>query len=249
MNPSGFKYLQSNGNSTRESLQLQLRRRLTSGFTASVTYTYSKSIDDDSALGGQGVATTGTIAQDWRNLNGERGLSTFDQRHLLNATAQYTTGMGKGGGTLLSGWRGRAYKEWTVQTTITAGSGLPETPLATAIAVAGYTSLVRPSLTGAPLKTAAGNPNAAAYATPVGVFGNARRDSITGPGQFALNAAMLRTFRITPKVNLDAQIAANNALNHVNFTSYYNNFNSSEFGLPSAANAMRTVLVSLRLRF
>ena len=42
---------------------------------------------------------------------------------------QYTTGMGLGGGTLLSGWRGALFKEWTFATQITAGSGLPLTPI------------------------------------------------------------------------------------------------------------------------
>ena len=63
------------------------------------------------------------IAQNWLDLSAERGLSTFDQRHLLNVQMQYTTGMGFGGGTLLSGWRGALFKEWTVATQITAGSG------------------------------------------------------------------------------------------------------------------------------
>ena len=252
--PTGFEYLASGGNSTRESAQLQLRRRLKSGFTASVLYTYSKSIDDDSALGGQGAATlaSATIAQDWRNLNGERGLSTFDQRHLLNLLVQYTTGMGKGGGTLLSGWRGRVYKEWTVQTQVTAGSGLPETPLASAVSVAGYSAFVRPDVTGAPLYAGAQGRylNPAAYISPPpGQWGDARRDSITGPSQLTLNAAMLRTFRLNARFSLDAQIVAANALNHVSFTSWINNINSTQFGLPLAAQTMRTVQSSLRLRF
>ena len=50
--PAGFEYLTSNGNSTREAGQVQLRRRLRSGFTATLQYTYSKSIDD-AALGGR----------------------------------------------------------------------------------------------------------------------------------------------------------------------------------------------------
>ena len=54
--PAGFAYLTSNGNSTREAGQVQLRRRLHNGLTATLQYTYSKSIDDDSALGGQGAA-------------------------------------------------------------------------------------------------------------------------------------------------------------------------------------------------
>ena len=52
--PSGFIYETSGGNSTRQSGQVQLRRRLKGGFTALMLYTYSKSIDDDAALGGQG---------------------------------------------------------------------------------------------------------------------------------------------------------------------------------------------------
>ena len=252
--PTGFEYLQSTGNSTRESGQIQLRRRLHSGFTASVLYTFSKSIDDDSALGGQGAATlsSATIAQDWRNLSGERGLSTFDQRHLANVTVQYTTGMGMGGGSLLGGWRGRLYKEWTIQTQITAGSGLPLTPLASAVAVSGYSAFVRPRLTGSPLYAApAGlHLNPGAYAAPAaGQWGNARRDSITGPGQFNLNASMLRTFRLDARFNLDLTFTATNALNHVVFSSWYTNINSTQFGLPAAANGMRTVQTDLRLRF
>jgi trimeric autotransporter adhesin len=252
--PVGFEYLTSNGNSTRQAGQIQLRRRLHSGFTASLLYTYSKSIDDDSALGGQGAATqaTATIAQDWRNLQGERGLSTFDQRHLLNVLVQYTTGMGSAGGTLMTGWKGRLYKEWTVQTQITAGTGMPQTPIDSSVVVSGYSAFVRPNVTGAPLYAPPAGLflNPAAYATPTpGQWGNARRDGITGPNQFSLNAAMVRTFRLDAKVNLDIQIAATNTLNHVSYTSWIPNINSTQFGLPAAANAMRSVQTSLRLRF
>jgi len=45
----------------------------------------------------------------------------------------------------------------------------------------------------------------------MGQWGNARRDSITGPNQFTLNAIMNRTFRLNARFNLDAQIASQNA--------------------------------------
>jgi hypothetical protein len=251
---SGFAYLTSSGNSTRQSGQIQLRRRLRSGFTASLLYTFSKSLDDDSALGGEGAATeaTATTAQDWRNLRGERGLSTFDQRHLLKAQIQYTTGMGMGGGTLMSGWRGRFYKEWTVLTQITAGSGLPQTPIVPSAVVAGYPGTVRPDITGASLYDAPAGLflNPAAFAAPQpGQWGNARRDSIIGPRQFSLDASMTRTFRLKADVNLDLQIAATNALNHVTYTSWISNINTTQFGLPAAADSMRSVQTALRLRF
>ncbi len=50
-------------------------------------------------------------------------MSSFDQRHLLNVQAQYTTGQGLEGGTLLGGWPGRLLKEWTVLTRINSGHG------------------------------------------------------------------------------------------------------------------------------
>jgi hypothetical protein len=266
--PVGFEYATSHGNSTRQAAQVQLRRRLHSGFTATALYTYSKSIDDVSALGGQGAASQSatsnesaatstasaapTIAQDWRNIAAERGLSTFDQRHLLSAVIQYTTGMGMSGGTLLSGWKGRLYKEWTVQTQITAGSGLPQTPTDSSVVVAGYSAFVRPNVTGASLYSPPPGLflNPAAYAPPAsGQWGDARRNGITGPNQFSLNAAMIRTFRLDAKVNLDVQIAAANILNHVTYTAWVPNINSTQFGLPAAANAMRSIQTSLRLRF
>lgn len=252
--PCGFLYLRSTGDSTREAGSIQLRRRLKSGFTASVLYTYSKSIDDDSSLGGQGASTSSsaTIAQDWTNLRAERGLSTFDQRHVVNASAQYTTGMGMHGGTLLSGWRGAVYKEWTLQATLTAASGLPETPLETAATVAGHTSFVRPDATGQPINVSTGGRfvNPAAFTPPAaGAWGTARRDSIEGPRQLDLDAAMLRTFRLPDKMTLDVELQATNVLNHVTYSSWVTNINSLQFGVPAAANTMRVVTASGRFRF
>jgi len=127
-----------------------LRRRLHSGFTASMQYTFSKSIDD-AALGGRNQGGQ-VIAQDWTDLRAERALSSFDQRHLLNAQIQYTTGMGMAGGTLLNGWKAALFKEWTAATQITAGSGLPLTPVYLApVSGTGFTGPIRPDYTGQPL--------------------------------------------------------------------------------------------------
>ena len=89
IDPAGFTYLTSNGNSIRHAGQAQLRRRLRNGLTASLQYTYSKSIDN-ATLGGRSNGSS-LIAQNWQDLSAERARSNFDQRHLLNATFQYTT--------------------------------------------------------------------------------------------------------------------------------------------------------------
>ena len=113
---------------------------------------------------------------------------------------QYTTGMGLGGETLLRGWKGTLFKEWTFLTQITVGSGLPETPIyLAAVPGTGVTGSIRPDYTGAPLYAAPSGLflNPAAYTAPLpGQWGNAGRNSIIGPAQFTLNASMGRTFRL-----------------------------------------------------
>ncbi len=102
-----------------------------------------------------GIRERPVIAQNWLDLSAERGLSNFDQRHLLNAQIQYTTGMGLGGGTLLNGWKAALFKEWTFGAQITAGTGLPLTPIfLAAVDGTGVTGSIRPDYTGAPLYAA-----------------------------------------------------------------------------------------------
>lgn len=276
--PSGFVYETTNGNASRQSGQVQLRRRLRSGFTATLLYTYSKSIDNDAVLGGQGHTTatttqtqgnaqestsstqarstsvaTATIAQNWLDLHAERSRSSFDQRHLLNLQAQYTSGQGLGGGSLMTGWRGKALKEWTVLTQIVAGTGLPQTPIyLAAVPGAGFTGTIRPDFTGASIYTAPPglHLNAAAYRAPqLGQWGHAGRNTIEGPGQFTLNASLARTFRPTGRFYFDARLDATNLLNHAVFTGWISTVNSTQFGLPAAASSMRSLETTLRLRF
>jgi hypothetical protein len=263
--PSGFVYRTSNGNSTRQSVQMQLRRRLRSGLTASVDYLYSKSLDNDAQLGGQGhVAVNSvasptkpspspTIAQNWLDLRAERGLSTFDQRHLLKVTAQYTTGMGVHGGTLLEGWRGTFFKQWTLSSIFTAGTGLPETPVYFAtVPGTGFTGTIRPDVTGAPIYQASAGYflNSAAYAAPAPAqWGTARRNSITGPGIFTFDSSLSRTFPLKMPFYLDIKLDATNLLNRVTYSGWNTTVNSATFGLPASADQMRSIQITGRLRF
>ena len=244
--PSGFVYLMSGGNSNRHAGTMELRRRQRNGFQASVSYTYAKAIDD-AGLGGN------SIAQDWQNRSRERALSNFDQRHQVGVQAQYTTGMLASVGGFWDGWRGALLKEWTMTAQLTAGSGSPLTPIILAPTPgSGIPGSLRPNVTGAPLyvSEAGGFLNPAAFVTPAaGEWGNAGRNSITGPGQFGLNASLARTFRFSERVTMDLRIDSTNVLNHVTFPNWNTSVGSSQFGLPTRANAMRTLQPSMRLRF
>jgi hypothetical protein len=242
----GYLYMTSNGNSTREAGQLSVRRRLHSGFTTSFQYTYSKSIDD-AALGGraQGAAV---VAQNWLNLDGERGLSPFDQRHNLVINMQYSTGVGVRGGTLLSGWRGAIIKGWTIVSQITLGTGMPENPLyPVVVGSTGFSNSTRPEYDGLPIyqTTDGAHFNALAFTPPpAGSWGNAGRNSLTGPNQFAMTASMARSFE-----KFDLRFDSTNPINHVTYPSWNASVLSGQFGFPGSANAMRSITATLRWRF
>ncbi|HEX3569810.1 MAG TPA: TonB-dependent receptor [Acidobacteriaceae bacterium] len=261
--PVGYSYRTSNGNSTREEGIVALRRRLRNGFTAELHYTFSKSLDDDYSLGGQqGVPGSSggspQIAQDWLHPEAQRGLSTFDQRHVLTLSAQYTTGMGLGGHTMLSGWRGVLYKDWTVLTSLTTATGSPLTPIyAVQVPGTAYTNVIRANYNGGPIyqsSSSANNQkiflNANAYSAPVGTWGTARRDSIEGPNQFGLNASFARTFKVHDRYSLETHFDATNVLNRVSYTSWYTTINNpSLFGTPVIPKDMRKIQATFRLRY
>ena len=256
--PAGFVYLTSNGTSSRHAAQLQLRRRLRNGLTATAQYTLAKATDNAAAFlrAGDGLQTTSSaayIAQDWRDLDADRGPSNFDQRHQLTAQVQYTTGMGLGGGALLGGLRGSLFRGWTVTSQLTTGSGLPLTPVYLASVVGtGVTGTIRADLTGVPTDAIPDGyyANPAAYAAPsTGKWGTAGRNSITGPAQFTLNGSLSRAFLLGDRFTLDWRIDAMNFLNRVTYSSVNTIVGSPQFGLPNRANTMRKVQSSVRLRF
>jgi hypothetical protein len=249
--PSGFVYLTSNGSSSRHAAQLQLRRRLRNGLMASVQYTLAKARDNATAFAGVSLAGS-AIAQDWQNLDAESAPSNFDQRHQINATFQYTTGMGVTGGTLLDGVKGKLFKGWTVTGNVIAGSGLPITPIfLSPVGTTGVTGALRPSLSGVSTNAPDGYfLNSAAYVLPTpGQWGNAGRNSIEGPLQFTFNAGVTRTFQLTERLSADWRIDATNLINRLTYTGVNTSFGGQLFGLPISANTPRKLQTTFRMRF
>ncbi len=250
--PSGFVYLTSTGRSLRNAGQVQVRRRLRNGFTASAEYTLAKATDNAAAFTSAALSGA-SLAQDWRNLDAEYARSSFDQRHLVVAQVQYTTGAGIAGGTLVDGLKGRLLKDWTMVARISSGSGTPLTPVyLVPTSGTGVTGAVRASLTDvSPDAVQPGRYlNPAAYAPPApGQWGTAGRNSVSGPAQYSVDAGLGRTFRMGNRLNLDWRFDATNVLNQVTFSSVNMIAGSPQFGLPNRANQMRRLQSSARLRF
>jgi hypothetical protein len=60
---------------------------------------------------------------------------------------------------------------------------------------------------------------------------------------------MQRTFRPNKRLYLDARVEATNLLNHAVFSSWITTLGNAQFGLPLAANPMRSLETTLRVRF
>jgi hypothetical protein len=244
--PVGFVYLTSTGSSNRHGATIELRRRQRNGFEASARYTIARAIDD----AGLGSAQ---IAQNWLDLSSERGPSSFDRRHELVAQGQYTTGMLGGLGSFWDSWRGTLLKEWTISGNLTLGSGTPLTAVYPVPAGGtGMTGHLRPNATGTPNGSDVDGRHVdpAAFAAPApGEWGNAGRNSVTGPAVFQLNASLARSIRLNQRVSMDFRIDVTNLLNTVTYPDWNTTLGNAQFGLPTRANEMRTIRPSMRWRF
>src|SRR6185436_14408591 len=211
-------------------------------------YTLSKAMDDAGAF--TGVSMSGSaIAQDWQHPEAEWAPSNFDQRHLLTGQVQYTSGSGVTGGGTLDGRFAKFLRGWTITAQMTAGSGLPISPIyLTSVAGTGVTGPIRASTTGVSTGTPDGYYiNPLAYAAPApGQWGNAGRNSITGPRVFSLDGGIGRTFLWGDRLNFDWRLNATNVLNRVTYAAVNTSVGSPQFGLPTVANPMRKLQASIR---
>ncbi|HYL34595.1 MAG TPA: TonB-dependent receptor [Bryobacteraceae bacterium] len=114
--PTTVEWLDANGNSNYNALQVKLERRFSSGFSYLLSYAWSKGIAD--AV--EGLSTgqiygygRSTLPQDVHNMKGNRGLFLGDTPHRFVSSVSYSLPLGKGhrfassqvGDYVLGGWQ------------------------------------------------------------------------------------------------------------------------------------------------
>jgi hypothetical protein len=249
-----YTYQTSGGISVLNAGTLRLQRRMVKGIGGSVTYTLAKAMDDASNTGGAGS----TVAQNDQDLAAEYSLSSFDRRHQVNSNISFELPFGPNkpwlhnGGTwaaILGGWRGAA--NYTFQT------GTPLTPIVVGSAGSvanGSSGSLRADATGQPVFTNSLTfPqffNPAAFAAPQpGQYGNAGRNSITGPNNSVLNAQFSRDIRMKNNRTWTLQANINNILNEENWAGVNVNLASSSFGQVTSFRAARSATLQVRFRY
>ena len=118
------------GNSSYNALQVDLRRRFSHGLSFRGVYTFSKVLDDGDSLNQTTAGNAPGLVSNPLNLSADRGLGTFDVRHvgLINVLYELPFGHGQAYAHDLEGWRGALASGWMVSSIFTAQTGFPFTP-------------------------------------------------------------------------------------------------------------------------
>jgi hypothetical protein len=249
-----FLFESSNGSSILHAGSVRVRKRMKHGLSLGGTYTYSKSIDNASSIGGGAVV----VAQNDLNLAAERGLSSFDQRHRLTADYYYDLPFGKDKMFLNNNtWIARGLGGFSLSGNVTVASGFPFSPRV----FGGFSDLargtngsLRPDLVPGQSITVS-NPtigeffNTAAFTAPAGEFGDAGRDIIIGPGTFSVDMAVSKTVQLKETQNLELRLSATNVFNHANFSGIDTTLGSATFGQVISVGSMRKAQLTARYRF
>ena len=205
--------LESRANSNYNALQARFQQRLTRGFSALASYTWSKSIDDASNFFSS--AGDPNFPQNSYNVAAERGRSNFDVRHRLSVSYSYALAVWKRPEYLADdGWVSTVLSGWETYGIVTLQSGRPFTVAllseidnsGTGRSILGFGANDRPNVVGNPElsnRTTLQWFNTAAFAFPApGTFGNAGRNILDGPGFQNVNASLVKNTALTERVNL-----------------------------------------------
>jgi len=248
-----FLWRSSDGSSIMHSLTVRVRKRLTHGFGFGATYAFSKSLDDASSIGGGSMV----VAQNDLDLPAERGRSSFDRRHRFAADYLIELPFGPGRRWLEKGPLAGVLGGWMWNGNVAIESGAPFTArvLGDFVDVArGVNGTLRANVTGAPIVI--DNPtldrwfNTSAFVVPPpGTFGDAGRNTITGPGRFLVNMALTKNISLGRPRTLSIRLQANNVFNTPQFTAIDTVVNSPTFGQVIRAGPMRSAQIQTRLRF
>jgi Carboxypeptidase regulatory-like domain len=234
----------SEGVSSYHALELDVRRRFSRGLSLRGVYTFSKALDDGDSLNQTTAGNAPGLAANPLNLRADKGLATFDVRHIGVVNVLYALPFGRGQQFAgdIGGWRGGVISGWSLSSVITAQSGFPFTPqLSYNPTNTGDTRnpvrpFLNPNFSG---PVVLGNPNQwfnpnAFIAPPStsGFAGKVGRDTYIGPDLVTWDFSVLKDTRIRERLSLQFRAEIFNLLDRANF----NTPNLIVFTPPTATN-------------
>jgi hypothetical protein len=238
-------FLESEATSRYHALQLAVERPYTHGLAFKAGYTWSTSNDDTSAF----LATDGddNTPQNSRDFAAEWGPSDFDVRHRLVASATWNVPVRDAAPA--------AFRHWQVSGVFTAQSGRPFTPRVsvdnsnTGNTGGGTFAYDRPNVVSNTFPGARPYGDQAFVVAPPFTFGNAGRNSLTGPGYASLDLSVSKRMALGVSRALELRLEIFNALSRSNLQLPDSFVDRPTFGQSLSALPARQAQLAARVSF
>lgn len=251
-----IQLVDNGGKGNYNSLGTKLTKRYSSGLTALVSYTWSKSIDTASAIRNQGGDVLFPQNSGCRQC--ERGLSGFNTEHRFVTSILYDIPVGKGRSLNVdNGILDAIIGGWQLGSIITVQSGFPITVVNGADTSNTGAFFDRPNATGqnpqvSSVTTENAFNTAAFVIQPRGTYGTVGRNTLVGPSFVRWDFSSLKNFKMPYKEshNLQFRFEAFNFPNHPNWGNPDTNIQSGNFGkIRGTRGDMRNLQMALRYTF
>jgi hypothetical protein len=237
-------YIDNSGDSNYHAGQFTLRRRFSTGLGLSMSYTFGKSIDNQSvdpvgAASGGGLSTTNSrTPTDIRNFREERARSDFDRTHVFTGASVWEVPVGRGKRFLNHGGLiNQLLGGWTINTIYTHMTGEPFAVRSGAFTSngshesrAGVQAPVKAQLQELPGSPLAGpvlfkpvNPLTCGvdlsqpFCLPAPGKNGAGRNIFIAPSYWNVDFGFIKTFAVNERVRIQFRTEMFNAFNHTNF--------------------------------
>jgi hypothetical protein len=217
---AGIQFLKADGVGNYNGIGTKLSQHFGTHLTTLISYTFSKSLDDSSAIRGPG---NDFVPPNARCRSCDYGPSDFNVPHRFVASVIYALPFGKGnqflnhGGIVnqvVGGWElsliATAQSGGATETSSWDSAGVSFSPSGERLNCIPGVSQVLPNA------NQNGWYNSAAFSNPVaGTFGNCGRDNLRGPKQVNFDFSGIKNFPITERQYVQFRIEMFNAPNHV----------------------------------
>lgn len=251
-----IRELSNSAHSTYHGLQTKVEKRFARGLYFQGSYTFSKSIDNQSN-GTDDSAASGQYPQNPNNTSLERGLSSFDRTHRLVGSAVWEVPSFRSQNA--NSFARAVLGGWQVSGIVQAATGTPFSVLMPCAAINAEGNNCRPN------RIASGELpseertiyrwfDTAAFATPAPqAYGTAGRNILRAPGSSTLDLSLSKSIRIggTEAETRRLQIRSEffNSLNHPNFGVPVHSTDSPAIGAITSAGPGRVIQLGARLEF
>ncbi len=255
-----IQMVHSDGNGNYNGLSAKLTRRMAAGLTYLFSYTWSKSLDDASAIRGTNVDI---FPQDSYCISCDRGYSAFNTPHRFVTSVLYELPFGKGKPLAnRGGFVNQLVGGWQIGSIVTLQSGRPLN-MQSGFDVSGTYKYgeVRLSATGqdpyASNQTANQWFNPSGFRLPdAGTFGDITRNRLIGPGTASWDFSTLKNFPVIEGHSLQFRFEAFNLPNHPNLGDPNLSWGSRDsskagpnFGVIRSTGTMRQMQLALKYVF